>query len=305
LEANKNALNLNRLARAARTAKKDSAEYYDAMAAWYEAQVMLGKGSDESLDKMAKQAAKWREMAAAMRVTTDNLREFNELAFESNQAWQATLDRITEGALQVARGISPEQVAGDVWQTLPLDKLDDKVQKTIDWMGALQQAAGAAGQSLGQAFSDMAAGAEMDLGKVIEQIGKLIAKLLIMAALYTIPGVGPLLAQFAGGFLGGVGFENPVEDTKAFRWGFDFARQFREGINASITGGLSLPSMQPAAVTAGGFAGGIAFDVHVHEPGPYTQVEIVRRGIEAMSDQQAFGLFRTRLGRATDKWAGR
>ena len=174
---------------------------------------------------------------------------------------------------------------------------------SIDWLGALQQAAGAAGQSLGQMFSDMAEGAEVNLGKVIEGIAKLIAKLLIMAALYAIPGVGPILSQFAGGFFGAVGFDNPVSDTKAWRWGADFVRQFDQGMSSMLSGGLSLPQMQPAAI--GGMGGGLAFDIHVHEPGPDTYVKVVRRGVAAMSDNEAFGLYRNKLGRASDRWGSR
>jgi len=221
-----------------------------------------------------------------------------------------TLERLREMAELGARGISPAGgVEGIQWLVEPLDetlkygyKAVEQVKKTIDWLGALQQAAGAAGQSMGQMFSDMAKGAEVNMETVIVQIGKLIAKLLIMAALYAIPGVGPILAQFAGGFLGGVGFDNPVSDAKAWRWGADFVRQFDQGMNSMVGAGLSLPKMQPAAI---GGLGGMAVDVHVHEPGPDTYVRVVRRGMAEMSDNDAFGMVRGKLGRQIDRWNGR
>jgi len=194
-----------------------------------------------------------------------------------------------------------------LWTDEDLAKFNKAIAATdkgIDYLGALQQAAGAAGESLGTMFSDMAKGAEVDLGKVILQIAKLIAKLLIMVALYQIPGVGPILSQFAGGFLGGaVGFDNPVPDTQAFRWGLDFARNFHEGLNSMVSGGLGLPQMQPAAI--GGMGGGLAFDIHVHEPGPDTYVKVVRRGVAQMGAQDRLGLMRSGLGRAYDDWNDR
>jgi len=174
--------------------------------------------------------------------------------------------------------------------------------KGIDWFGALQQAAGAAGQSIGRAFADMAAGAEVSIEKVIIQVVKLIAKLLIMAALYAIPGVGPILSQFAGGFMGAVGFDNPVSDSQAFRWGMDFSRQFGAGVNSMLGNGLMMPQMQPAAI---GGMGGVAFDVHVHNAGPDTYVNIVRKGVASMGSQDRLGVMRDGLGRAYDDWNGR
>jgi hypothetical protein len=182
------------------------------------------------------------------------------------------------------------------------NKATAATDKGIDWFGALQQAAGAAGQSIGQAFSDMAAGAQVDIGKVIVQIVKLIAKLLIMAALYAIPGVGPILSQFAGGVMGGLGFDNPVSDTQAFRWGMDFTRQFGAGVNSMLGNGLTLPQMQPASI---GGMGGVAFDVHVHNANPDTYVRVIRKAVASMGAQDRLGVMRDGLGRAYDDWNDR
>jgi len=297
---NKTARSQNDLANAVRRLTKGTKEWYEAEAARLES---VASGNKKILD----QAAAYRALAASMKDTKDAAKELTDLEKESLIAQGATLDRIREGALNLLRGIKPSGEEGIQWLVEPLDETlrygYKAIEKTIDWLGALQQAAGAAGQSLGQMFSDMAEGAEVNLGKVIEGIAKLIAKLLIMAALYAIPGVGPILSQFAGGFFGAVGFDNPVSDTKAWRWGADFVRQFDQGMSSMLSGGLSLPQMQPAAI--GGMGGGLAFDIHVHEPGPDTYVKVVRRGVAAMSDNEAFGLYRNKLGRASDRWGSR
>ena len=293
--ANKTARSQNDLANVVHGLTKGTKEWYEAEAARLES---VAYGNKKILD----QAATYRELAAAMKDAAGGRREFNELAYSYYEAEQAMLNRIKEGALNFARGIVPEKPEGEKWLPESSEKHIEPLKKTIDWLGALGQAAGAAGQSMGQMFGDMAAGAEVDVGKVILQIVKLIAKLLIMAALYAIPGVGPILSQFAGGFLGAVGFDNPVSDTKAWRWGADFVRQFDQGMSSMLSGGLSLPQMQPAAI---GGMGGLAFDIHVHEPGPDTYVKVVRRGVAAMSDNEAFGLYRNKLGRASDRWDGR
>ena len=248
------------------------------------------------------QIAEVTATGSAVDKATAGVQKFNELAWAGYEAEQMMLDRFNEQWDRLARGITPEVAQGDVWQTLPL-KVDEKVKKTIDWFGALQQAAGAAGESIGRAFADMAAGAEVNVGKVIEQVVKLIAKLLIMAALYAIPGVGPILSQFAGGFLGAVGFDNPVSDSQAFRWGMDFSRQFGAGVNAMLGNGLTLPQMQPAAI--GGMGGGMAFDVHVHNATPDTYVSIVRKAVKSMGSADLRGTMRDGLGRAYDDWNDR
>jgi hypothetical protein len=301
---NKGALVLDRLARAVHQATKGTAEYYMAHAAYLEAVAAQTKGADESVEKLQKRAAAERELASGLLVAAASQASANT----NTDAYLVKQEQVRL-SLQRVRDLLYAPVGGEAipgGANVPAFTADvtEAAKSTIDWLGALQQAAGAAGSSLGTMFADMAAGAETDLGSVIVQIGKLIAKLLIMAALYAIPGVGPILSQFAGGFLGAVGFDNPTNDTKAFRWGFDFARQFHQGISASVTGGLGLPSMQPAAL-AGLAGGGMAFDIHVHEPGPYTNVEVVRRGVSQMSDNEAFGLFRNKLGRASDRWGDR
>lgn len=271
---------------------------------WHEFAVLSATAKDlnHQLDALAQfQTAAVVSTADAVAAASGGVREFNQLAFDTAQTWQMTLDRLNQQWHDLALGIQPETPVGDVWKPRSLE-VDEKVKKTINWLGALQQAAGAAGQSLGTMFKDMAEGAEVNLEKVIVSIVKLIAKLLIMAALYAIPGVGPILSQFAGGIMGGMGFDNPVSDTQAFRWGMDFTRQFGAGVNSMLGNGLGLPQMQPATV---GGMGNVGFDVHVHNATPDTYVQIVRKGVKAMGSADRLGLMRDNLGRAYDDWNGR
>jgi len=335
---------LNRLRDAAKKAKEGTAEWYEAQARWKQTLIDTAPALYD-VSALEKEIADYRMKAAQLRAdeiqrTTDLTEATKKLIEEQKKLTesvrqylhvkevgqkQAEWEEATKGieALPISEAEKLEyyrqkfnDIFGDMADVASQDSdviagsiedttfdIGQVAGKCIDWLGALQQTAGAAGQSLGTMFADMAKGAEVHLGKVIASIAKLIAKLLIMVALYQIPGVGPILAQFAGGFLGAVGFDNPVPDTQAFRWGFDFARNFHEGLNSMVSGGLGLPQLQPATIS--GISGAIAFDVHVHEPGPDTYVKVVRRGVAQMDAQDRLGLMRLGLGRAYDDWSGR
>ena len=176
-------------------------------------------------------------------------------------------------------------------------------EEQIDLFEQLGISAQTAGEAIGKAFADMARGVDVSVGDMLKRVGLLIAKLLIMSALSAIPGIGGLLSGVAGGLFAGFGFDNPIDDTKAFRWGMDFTRQFGAGMNSMLGNGLGLPKMEPAPVAGG--MGQPTFEVQIFEPGPDTYAKVVRKGVDALGTAGRLGLMRNGLGRAKDDWDGR
>ena len=292
----------NKMANAMRGLTRGTKEWYLAEATRLEALAADNRTSTKNIERLQAQAVKYRELAAAMKEGGIARKELTELELAGMEAEAMMLDRIRETALAVARGITPEKPEGEAWRP---ERIVGPLEKIADKFDYLTAAAQGAGEAIGRAFGQMAAGVQINVAKMIASIGALIAKALILRALKTVLG-GPeswgygLVSGILGGLIGGAGFDNPIADTQAFRWGMDFTRQFGAGMNSMLGNGLGVPKMQPAGIAGG--MGGIGFDVHVHNAGPDTYVNIVRKSVAGMSDNDRLGLMRDGLGRAYDDW---
>lgn len=341
--ANKLARSQNDVADAIHKTKKGTVEWYEAWAAHWQSIVDTGIGSKNALDKLAASAEKYRAIAAKMRAEqtqgaielTEAMKKQLEVEFELAQLHETEMARRLSELGKTPEAEAGAEGVGFDWQLQfrqaeeaaqklkavladlnltgrgPLTWTDDELAafnkamtaegKQIDIFQEMAAVAGAAGEAIGRAFADMAKGVHVSTADMLKQIGLLIAKMMILIALKSWTGG---ISDVVKGVISGVfnSFDSGPGDTWAWRQGADFVRQFGAGVNSMLGNGLTLPQMQPAAI---GGMGGVAFDVHVHEPGPDTYVKVVRRGISQMSDNEAFGLYRNKLGRASDRWDGR
>ena len=275
---------------------------------WHEFAVLSAAAEDlnRQLDALAQAGTEVVKVQGEMAKAAGILRkELTDLELAGMEATQAMLDRINAAALLVAKGIFPEEPEGEAWRP---ERIVDPLEKVAGKFDYLAAAAQGAGEAIGRAFGQMATGVQINVAKMLASIGLMIAKTLILKALAITLG-GPaswgfgLVSGILGGLIGGAGFDNPIADTQAFRWGMDFTRQFGAGMNSMLGNGLGVPKMEPATIAGG--MGGIGFDVHVHNAGPDTYVNIVRKSVAGMSDNDRLGLMRDGLGRAYDNWDGR
>lgn len=260
------------------------------------AQWQLNQATEDRLFQLPKEAEATQQAGGAWRTFAQQVEEARaKLQMIAENAQAANL------ALKLGLPLDPATWSTEMMERFQsgLSKLKDK---TDDFGQAIKSASETMAQSFGNALGQMVKDGKLQIDQLIIMLIKLVAKMMLVLTLKAL--LGPIGGQFAGGLMSGLfGFEDPKMDTKAFRWGFDFARQFHEGVNASLLGGLRVPSMQPAPVPAGA-AGGGRFDVHVHNATPDTYVRIVQAGVASMSDADAFGLFRQKLGPAADRWSG-
>jgi len=320
-QATRTAQSFAEIAQAAREAKKGTVEWYQAQIQLNE-QMIASEAIDAERKATLKQKVKElrAEMEQLMLAQARNATETGRVASATERLADAMddatagplenfIDRIEEvgravdrtrenlKAMQFAaeRGLGPYP---ELWSETELDEfrswLHEAEAESIDVTGnvkeqfldmaeTLKQAAGTMASEFGRALGEMVVKGEDSVEALLIMLGKLIAKMLIVAALQALfsaafgPMGGMLAGQFGMGLMGGLGFDEPKMDTRAFRWGFDFARQFREGVSASLTGGLRLPQMQPAPVPAGAFGGSGQFQVVVTEATPATTVRLLRR----------------------------
>jgi hypothetical protein len=181
----------------------------------------------------------------------------------------------------------------DGWKTM-LDPIKKVGEATRSWADTMAQIGG----SIGESMANMAKATNKSVDDILIGLTKLIVKLLVVKALSFIPGWGGFASSFAGGLLGGLGFDDPTNDLRAWRFGFDFASNFRSGMASSFGNGVPTPGLP----NLGGMQ---PVYVKVYEPGPRTSVEVVREGLSRMSSAEQFEVQRGGLGNAYLRWEGR